>query len=192
MRNCNRAVHFVQQSACPATKMNQNTFLTPNEKTDAVGTNEDLFSLHAKVFANKDGASNPILPIRNCNRAVCFMQSPVCTMLNMDRNTFSTPNKKTDVVGTNQDLFSIHAKVLANKEGASNPISFMRNFNKAVHCDQSCVKVPNWANAKDEPHAFNELPSWYRINPTESSRSPEVDCTRSCRTNRSSRKGGCC
>ena len=58
MWNCNRAVRFVQ-SARPATKTNQNTLLTQNERTETVGTNQDLFCIHAEVLANKKEGRDP-------------------------------------------------------------------------------------------------------------------------------------
>ena len=40
----------------------------------------------------------------------------------------SNPNEMTDAVGTNPDLFCIHAEVPASKEGASNLISVHEEF----------------------------------------------------------------
>ena len=58
LRNCNIAVCFVKQYHMVC-KTDQNTSLTPNERTHPAQTNQDLFLVHAEWLANKDGASNP-------------------------------------------------------------------------------------------------------------------------------------
>ena len=96
----------------------------PNEMTDTVGTNPDLFSIHAEVPANKDRALNPSYPLSYCSKAVCFVQ--LCddvTDNEMDQNTLLTQSEMTDTIGTSRDLFCIHAEVLASNEEACDPSS---------------------------------------------------------------------
>ena len=73
--------------------MDQNTFSTPNEKTDAVGTNPDLFSIHAEVPANKDRALNPSCPLSYCNKAVHFVKPCIHDVPNGPKDSFKPKRK---------------------------------------------------------------------------------------------------
>ena len=147
VRNCNRAVRFVQ-SARPATKTNQNTLLTQNERTETVGTNQDLFCIHAEVLANKKEGRDPS---RWCGTAIHLAFCPA-TMpqraKQMDQNTLLTQNKMTDTIGTSQDLFCIHAEALANKKEGCDPSSSWGIALKPT-IGSSCVeKSAKWSKCK--------------------------------------------
>ena len=110
--------------------MDQNTFLSPNEKTKAVETNPDLFCIHAKVLANKDGAPNPSRSwVIAIHLAVSSSHAP---LWETDQNTFSTPNERTKAAETNQCLFSVHVQVPATKDRGPNTCCPLRNRNFAV------------------------------------------------------------
>jgi hypothetical protein len=53
----------------------------------------------------------------------------------------SNPNEVTDTVGTSRDLLLVHAEVLANKDGAPNPLrSWDNTFELAISSSQAMVR----------------------------------------------------
>jgi hypothetical protein len=88
-------------------------------RTNAVGTNPDLFCIHAEVPANKREGRDP-----SCSRgiAIKLTVSPrVRVHVPNGPKHMANPNQRTNAVGTNPDLFYIHAEVPANKKEGRDP-----------------------------------------------------------------------
>ena len=102
-------------------KMDQNTLLTPNEMTDTVGTNQDLFCIHAEVLANKKESRDPSRTAIYIRRFRPGSHAAMAAQSKWTKTHCYPPNEMTDTVGTSRDLFCIHAEVLANKKEGRNP-----------------------------------------------------------------------
>ena len=161
MRNCIKADNWVQfcGKKCQMEQMQRmsimNTF-------PLIQSHQDHFCIHAEVLAKKDGAPNPSrswgIPIKPS------VSSRVRIHVTNGPTQMSNPNERTNAVGTNPDLFSIHAKVPANKDRARNPSCPLSYCNRAAHFIKPCVNATNGPKDSFKPKR-KDLHCWNQSSP---------------------------
>ena len=113
----------------------------PKEMTDTVGTNPDLFSIHAEVPAKKDKARNLSCPLSYCNRPVHFIKLCIMRLANGPKHIANA--KRKDQGGRwNQSIPLLFTCGSTHKqEGSSRSFEFMRNCNTSGCFIQPCALV---------------------------------------------------